>query len=131
VVSITSYFGALIGFSSGDYPIIPFSTSQSFVSTITPVISPINSYIFACNLINNPYGTLSDHLGTVALSSSLGSIVQYKAPAIIPNEIFSGVYQYILITLYDQNYNFLQINDNEFNITLALISPSELKQMLK
>jgi hypothetical protein len=30
-----------------------------------------------------------------------------------------------------KNYNLLEINDNEFNITLALISPRELKAMLK
>jgi hypothetical protein len=35
------------------------------------------------------------------------------------------------MTLYDQNYNLLQINDEEFNITLALIPPKELKYMTK
>jgi hypothetical protein len=130
-VSLSSFFGALIGLPFGNYPTVESTTSVSFVSTITPVISPINSYIFACNLINNPYGVLPEHLATVALSNSLGSIVQYNAPAIIPNEIFSGIYVSITITLYDQSYNLLTINDNEFNITLALISPSELKAMLK
>ena len=130
-LTINSSFGRLIGQVSGTYPSVSMSTSQTFLSTFTPVISPINSYIFACNLINNPYGVLSEHLATVALTNSLGSIVQYNPPALIPHDIYSSTYTSIVITLYDQNYNLLQINDNEFNITLALISPQELKVMLK
>jgi hypothetical protein len=131
LVIINTSFGSLIGLPSGSYPSVTLSTSQNFTSTITPVISPINSYIFACNLIQNPYGTLSEHMCTVALTNSLGSIVQYNPPALIPNEICSGVYTSIVITLYDQSYNLLTINDNEFNITLALLSPLEVKAMLK
>ena len=82
-------------------------------------------------MINNPYGTLSDHIATVALTSSLGLIVQHTPPAIIPHDIYAGQYQSFTMTLYDQNYNLLQINDDEFNITLALIPPKELKYMTK
>jgi hypothetical protein len=131
VVTINSSFGSLIGLPSGSYPSVALSTSQNFTSTKTPVISPINSYIFACNLINNPYGTLSEHLATVALTAGLGEIVQYNPPAIIPNEISGGIYTSIIITLYDQNYNLLPINDSDFNITLALLSPIEVKAILK
>ena len=130
-LTMNSYFGKLIGFYADTYPIISVSTSQSYVSTFTPTISPINSYIFTCSMINNPYGTLSDHIATVALTNSLGSIVQHTPAALIPHDIYGGQYQSFTITLYDQNYNLLQINDEEFNITLALISPKELKYMTK
>ena len=130
-LTMNSYFGKLIGFYADTYPIISVSTSQSYVSTFTPTISPINSYIFTCGMINNPYGTLSDHIATVALTNSLGSIVQHTPAALIPHDIYGGQYQSFTITLYDQNYNLLQINDEEFNITLALISPKELKYMTK
>jgi hypothetical protein len=82
-------------------------------------------------MINNPYGQLADHIATVALTSSLGSIVKYTPPTIIPHEIYGGKYQFFTITLYDQSYNLLQINDEEFNITIALLSPNELKYMNK
>ena len=130
-LTINSSFGTLIGQSSGTYPSTISTTSQSFVSTFTPIISPINSYLFSCNLINNPYGALSDHLETVPLTAGLGEIVTYIPPAIIPHDIYSSTYSSIVITLYDQNYNLLTVNDNEFNISLALISPRELQSILK
>jgi hypothetical protein len=130
-IIMNTNFGKLIGFYGDTYPSTSFSTSQSYVSAFSPVISPINSYIFTCSMINNPYGTLSDHIATVALTSSLGSIVKHTPPAIIPHEIFAGQYQSFTMTLYDQDYNLLQINDNEFNITLALISAKELKYLEK
>jgi hypothetical protein len=130
-LTFNSAFGNLIGQNAGTYPVLSWYSSQSFVSTKSPIISPINSYIFTCSMINNPYGKLSDHIATVALTSSLGSIVKYTPPTIIPHEIYAGQYQNFYITLYDQSYNLLQINDEEFNITIALLSPNELKYMNK
>ena len=65
------------------------------------------------------------------LKASLGEIVSFVPAAIIPHDIYSSTYSSIVITLYDQNYNLLTVNDNEFNISLALISPRELQSILK
>jgi len=91
-LTMNSYFGKLIGFYTDTYPSTVLSTSQSYVSSFTPIISPINSYIFTCSMINNPYGTLSDHIATVALTNSLGSIVQHTPAALIPHDIYGGKY---------------------------------------
>ena len=73
------------------------------MSTFSPAISPISSYIFTCSMINNPYGPLSDHIATVALITSLDSIVPYTPAALIPHDIYGGQYQSFTMTLYDQN----------------------------
>ena len=51
----TQTFANLIGFTTGTFPSNTFSTTQSFLSTKTPVISLINSYIMTCNLLNSKF----------------------------------------------------------------------------
>lgn len=130
-LTFNASFGKLIGQSAGTYPPTPQTTSYVHVSTFTPVFSPINSYIFSCSLINNPYGQLADHIATVALINGLGKIVQYFPPALIPHDIYGGIYYSMTITVYTQDYDLLPINDSDFNITVALLSPKEMKAMNK
>ena len=54
-LTFNSAFGNLIGFSAQTYPASIQSTNQSIVSTQTPIISPVNSYVLTCNLINSRY----------------------------------------------------------------------------
>ena len=50
---LSQTFGNLIGLTFGLYPLIAQSTTQSFLSTTTPIISPVNSYVMTCNLLNS------------------------------------------------------------------------------
>jgi hypothetical protein len=118
-LTISSGLGTLLGLAAGTYG--TGSVNNVNLSTITPNISPVNSYVFCCNLLNNPYSVpLSNIFYTVPLSAGFGAIVEDKQPALVWNDICDSTYQTIEIQLYDQNFNNLIINDYDFTITLAL-----------
>jgi len=119
-LTFNTAFGTLIGLSSGTYPTSTQSTTQQFVSTTTPIISPVNSYTLTCDLLNNPYSTPNNIFFTAPLTSSLGSLVQITPPQLQFNEIYGGTYYSLTIKLYDQFMNVLNFQDTEFVITLAL-----------
>jgi hypothetical protein len=119
-LTFNTAFGTLIGLSSGTYPTSAQSTTQQFVSTTTPIISPVNSYTLTCDLLNNPYSTPNNIFFTAPLTSSLGSLVQITPPQLQFNEIYGGTYYSLTIKLYDQFMNVLNFQDTEFVITLAL-----------
>ena len=48
-LTINSAFGNLIGQNAGSYPSAVSASNVQFISTKTPVISPVDSYILTCN----------------------------------------------------------------------------------
>jgi len=129
-LTITSGFGSLIGLSAGTYPVAVQSTNQQFVSTTTPIISPVNAYVFTISLINNPYtNPLNNIICEVPLNASFGNLVNFIPPNLVWHDIYQGKYANMQINLYDQNFNPLSFNDNEFVINLAFASSKELNQI--
>jgi hypothetical protein len=125
-LTFNSAFGNLLGLSSGTYPSSIQSSTQNFISTFTPVISPVSSYIFTISLINNIYSSpLNNIFVEVPLTQSLGNLVSYSPSNFVFNEIYTGSYNNFTIQVYDQNLNPLQINDIEFVIHLVLITERE------
>ena len=51
-------FGALIGQLEGTFPSTVLAVNTQYLSSITPTISPINSNILTCNLVNSPFSIL-------------------------------------------------------------------------
>lgn len=75
VVIPTSSFGELFGFIAGTFPATPQTTSQYIASTITPQISPVNSLILTCNLINSELSNPVNVFYSMPLNSAYGSLV--------------------------------------------------------
>ena len=118
-----STFGALIGQLGITFPSAIQATNQSTLSTITPIISPVNSYVLTCNLINSKYSLPSNTFFTVPITGSIGSLISYNASSVVMNSIAPNIYSNILIQLYDQNWNQLQLQDKEIVITLCIDEP--------
>jgi hypothetical protein len=128
LLSFNNSFGSLIGLVGSTYPATTQITTQSFISTFTPVISTVSSYIFTISLINNPFSNgLNNIFAEVPLSNSLGNLVSYEPSNFVFNEIYNGSYQSFQIQVFDQNMNLLQINESEFVIHLVFISENEFK----
>ena len=113
-------FGSLIGMTAQTYPATVQSTNQSQISTITPIISPVNSYILTCNLINSKYSIPSNVFFSLPLNGSLGQLISYVAPSVVYSDIAPNTYNNIVIQMYDQNFNKLELKDNEIVLTLAI-----------
>ena len=113
-------FGNLIGLTFGTYPPTLQSTSIQFLSTQTPKISPVDSLILTCNLINSKYSIPSNILFTVPISSSLGSLIQVNISNIVFNDILVQNFSSLEIVLYDQLFNAVELLDKEMTLTLII-----------
>jgi len=118
-------FGNLIGFTGQTWPSTVQTTNQSIVSTKTPNISPVDSYILTCNLINSKYSIPSNVLFSLPLTGSIGTLISQSHPEIIYSDIAPNVYSNIVIQFYDQLFNRLDIRDKEIVLTLAIDDSEE------
>lgn len=117
---ISNSFNALIGFATGTFPSSIQTTTQTSLSSIVPVISPIDSYNITCNLINSPLSIPNNTFFSIPLNVGLGSLLTISPAQIVFNDIASNVYNQIIIKFYDQLFNELKLNDFQVTITLAI-----------
>jgi hypothetical protein len=113
-------FGNLIGQTFGTFPPTLRSTNIQYLSTQTPVISPVDSLILTCNLINSKYSIPSNILFTVPISSALGSLIQVNISSIVLNDILPQNFSSISITIFDQLFNPVELQDTEMTLTLVI-----------
>ena len=119
-------FGNLIGLTFGTYPLSLSSTNIQYLSTFTPVINPINSIVFCCNLISSKYSIPNNILYTLPISGSTGSIIQSNISSVVYNNIIPQMFSTIEISLFDQGFNPILIVDPELVLTLVISEPSDL-----
>ena len=117
---LSQTFSNLIGLTFGLYPSIPQSTTQSFLSTTTPIISPVNSYVTTCNLLNSKYSIPNTSFFSLPINGSLGSSIASNVWSVVYNMINSQFYNKIVITFFDQYFNPLILHDFDCAITLAI-----------
>jgi hypothetical protein len=117
----TNNFGKIIGFVAGNYPNTASLTDRSFLNTLVPLGSNINSIIITCNLIDNAVGFPSNILDTMPISNTtFGSNLNYSPPALKWVKMVSGTYQKMEIQFVDQNLNAMNIIDNNVCISLLI-----------
>jgi len=125
-ITFATAFGALIGYTAASYPTTSsVSTIQNFISDLTPNINVVDSYIMTCSLINSPYSIPSDAFFTIPLTAGLGSLISVFPSEIVFNDIAPNSYQQIKITFFDQNFNRLEMNDNQLTLSLAILNKNE------
>jgi len=126
-IIINSAFGTLVGQSAGTYPASIQSSATQTISSVTPIISPVDSYILCCNLINSKLTIPVDVLYSLPISVSLGQLINVSPSQFLFNDIDPNTYSNITISFYDQLFNKLQMNDKDVVITLAIMYASESK----
>ena len=120
-----SAFGSLIGFAAQTYPSTAASTNQSKVSESTPNISPVDSYILTCNMINSKYSIPSNYFFSIPLTGALGSLITYSSSSLVWNDVAPNVYSNMVISFYDQLFNRLEMKDREIVLTIAIDDSQE------
>lgn len=116
-------FQDLIGFQSGSYPTVQAGSTQSFLSSFTPQVSPVQSIILACSLLNNKYANPRTVLFSFSPQVGFGSIIDVR-----PNEYFwvdiqNGNYASFQVEFLDQRFNPIIINDSNLIVQLLIKSP--------
>ena len=111
----------ILGFTAGTYPSSTSTSNVSFLSSFTPEIAPVQSYLLRCSLVSNKYSIISDLLYSYnTAGTSIGQLITVN-----PNE-FSWVpindqsVSTITLTITDPFGNPVQFQDPNILITLLL-----------
>jgi hypothetical protein len=124
-ITFSTAFGALIGFSAGTFPSATQATNYSVTSSVTPTISPVNSYNITCNLINSILTIPNNFLFSLPINGSIGSLISYNASSIVWNNISPNIYNQIVITFWSQLFESSPLNDPDVVIVLAIRDAGE------
>jgi hypothetical protein len=124
----TNKFGNLIGYTAGNYPTTITVNSTSILGNTTPNLTPVNSFVITCNIINNSTSFPTNVLDTFSPNTTFGSNITYTPYQSKWINTKKGRYTQLIITLVDQNFNNIKFNDINLLITLIIRHPEEIKQ---
>ena len=121
---LSNNFTNIIGFTSSSYPSIPSSIDTSIIysvkSSYCPQVSPVNSLMLSCSLVNSSYGNPTNIICSFSPNVSFGSMIDYKSSEFAYNDIYKSSYNDFTITFLDQNLNPMRIIDPSMVITLLI-----------
>lgn len=112
----------LLGFANtATYPpTANVTTTQSYISDTTPVISVVDTYILTLSVINNNGSAIPNNIFfAVPISEAFGQQLTVKEGDILYHDIMPGPCQYITIQVLDQNYKPVKLND--FGVTFIVV----------
>jgi hypothetical protein len=137
-------FSVVMGFNAGKYPNATIvgsyptnitetptqlQTTQSFLSTTTPQVSPLSSLILTCSLINNNYAIPNKLLFSFAPVGTIGQQFTIQPSGNLSFiDCQAGQYASFSLEFYDQNLRPVVIQDPQINILLLISDVSEITQ---
>lgn len=124
VILSTNNFGNIIGFNSGTYPAAQQTTTFSKLSDFTPQVTPIQSILVACTLLNNKYSNPSTILYTFTSGgTAFGNLISSSPNQYSFVDIQDGQYTNFDVQFLDQDFNKIFINDTNVTISLEIYNP--------
>ena len=121
IIQSTNSFNHLIGFNAGTYPSVSSATSQTYLSTFTPTLSPVSSIIMTCSLCKQPLSIPDNMLFCFGSgNTSFGDMIDIQPSALSFVNIRDGSYNQLEVTLMDQNLTPMNIRDNQLIIMLTI-----------
>jgi hypothetical protein len=118
--NLKSYFGFSTQTTFGE---ITPAQNMNYLSDITPTISPVFSIYIGCNLIVSEFNQIANLFSQFPISAAYGNLIKIESTIDSQISIKEGIYSDIIITLWDQENNPLQFQDND--LTLFLIITTE------
>lgn len=126
IIPSNSNFGELLGFKPQtifeDLTEQPETNKKySFLNDISPNMLPSSSYIITCSLIDNIMTAPNDVLYAFTIPNNVGfgDLISPQSD-VIYSKIKAGNYRDIFLTIYDQNFTPLQIQDPNMLIVLSI-----------
>ena len=110
IVLSTNSFGSIIGYDAAT--IGTGGTSAEIFSTDnTPNIQPVNSFMVRCNMVNSSYSIPTDVIYTKSIDTGFGNLIQQHVNYPIWHDISPQSFGYCELTITDQVFNSVIIND--------------------
>lgn len=114
-------FRSVIGFDAGIFPPAPQTATYSKLSTTTPQVTPIQSIILACSLLNNKYSNPSTILYSFTPGgTTFGDLIESSPNQYSFIDIQQGQYPYFDIQFLDQSFNAITLNDTNIVVQLLI-----------
>lgn len=116
-----------IGYAAGSYPTSAIeTTTQSFLSTSTPQLSPIQSIQMTCSLLRNYYNNNPKVLYSfTSAGTTFGSLIDTAPNYAQFTTVLPGFYSFIEVSFIDQDGNPVPINDTNLTVLLLIQVPNE------
>ena len=125
IVLSTNSFGSLIGYDAGTIGTATTAT-EMFNSDNTPNIQPVNSLMLRCNMVSSAYSIPVDVIYSKSIDTSFGGLIKETVNYPIWQDIIPQSFSQCHITITDQTFNNILINDVYGSvITLAIRSKNE------
>lgn len=118
LVILNNNFTIYSGFTAGTYG--GGAVPLSILSQNVPLGSNVNSLVIRCNIVSNPIGFPTDILDSFAVEGVFGTNINYTPRFEKWVKIKQGTYNSLIIDIVDQNYNPINIIDNNLTISLLL-----------
>lgn len=126
IILNSNNFKDVIGFNAGTYPSPTQSTNYSKISDFTPQVSPVNSLILSCTLLNNRYSIPSTLLYSFSpAGTTFGDLINEKPAELSFVDIQDGSYTDFTIQFFDQSLNRISINDSNLVVLLCIKNKNE------
>jgi hypothetical protein len=129
----TNNFGLVIGFAAGSYPnsviagVPPaqtqtpaFTTAQQFLSTFTPQVTPLSSFVLTCSLINNNYAVPNNLIYSFSPQGTIGDQFTIAPNQLVFIDVLPAQYSRFQITFIDQDLRPVAIQDPNMIIQLVI-----------
>ena len=131
-------FGLVIGFETGIYPnaviagvppaqtqVPSYVSDQQFLSTFTPQVTPLSSFILTCSLINNNYAVPNNLIYSFAPQGTIGQQFTVAPNQLVFIDVLPAQYSRFQITFIDQALRPVAIQDPNMIIQLVISDPDE------
>lgn len=135
---LANNFRNIIGFATGSYPnaiisgIPPsqtqtpsYSTTQVFLSTTTPQITPFSSFLINCSLVNNNYAVPNSLIYSFSPTSTFGSQFNVSPNEYIFIDVLPAQYNRFRIYFTDQNNFPVSFQDPNMIIQILISDPTD------
>jgi hypothetical protein len=111
---LTTPFSKWLGFPIGNY------TAASQISSMTPQVSPVQSIILQCSMLDNRFSYPSTNLYSFSSGTAVfGGMISSAANDLVYVDVMDSSVSYFDISLVDQEFNQIQFRDS--NIVIQLI----------
>ena len=138
LVVLNNNFGLVIGFNTGSYPnaviagVPPaqtqtpaFTTDQQFLSSFTPQVSPVASFILTCSLVNNNYAVPNNLVYSFAPEGNIGEQFSVAPNEYILVDVLPAYYNSFQVSFLDQNFRPVAIEDPNMLIQFVITDGDE------
>ena len=132
-------FGLVIGFSAGTFPdaviagVPPnqtqtpaYTSDQQFLSTFTPQVSPVASFILTCSLINNNYAVPNNLIYSFAPLGAIGEQFTIAPNQYVFIDVLPAQYNRFQVSFIDQDFRPVAIQDPNMIIQLIITDPEDV-----